>query len=86
MSEKLCVFCEHWAFDGGSPGYSEATPGSDASMACLKAHWHPRTASGRRTSLRFKIWDLNSPEEFRAKIKTAEQCPDYSPCTREESK
>ena len=74
MSERLCIFCKHWAFDGGEPGYSEMTPGMDASMNCLKGRW--RTTSSRG----FRLYELDSPEDFRAKIKQAEKCPDYSPC------
>lgn len=69
MLEKLCVFCKHWQFSGGSPGYSEMTPGTDASMDCNKGHY------GRS----FTLQDLYGEEDFRAKIKLAEACPDYEP-------
>lgn len=65
---KLCVMCEHWDFDGGEPGYSELTPGYDASMDCRKGHW------GKR----FRIYDISGPEGFRKQISMAETCPDYS--------
>lgn len=71
MSEKLCVFCRHWQFSGGEPGYSELTPGVDASMDCAKGRW----TQGR--ARRFRLSDLYSPEEFRAKIKIAATCADY---------
>jgi len=66
--EKLCVFCDHWQFDGGSPGYSDLTPGSDASMDCAKGHY------GRRFTLHYI-----GPEDFRKQIAIAAECADYSP-------
>lgn len=39
MNKKNCMLCEHWEFDGGSPEYSEWTPGSDWSMECHKNIW-----------------------------------------------
>jgi hypothetical protein len=64
--EKLCVFCKHWDFYGGSQGYSEMTPGSDASMSCSKGHW--------------ERWCLHDTGEsdFRRIILTAQTCPDYT--------
>lgn len=72
MSEKLCVFCKHWSFYGGSPGYSEMTPGSDASMDCTKGHY------GRG----FDLMDISGEEGFRALIKKAETCKDYKPAVK----
>lgn len=80
MAEKLCVFCEYWHFDGGSPGYSELTPGTDASMDCAKGHWKQR---GRR-SLWFDMTQVNGPEDFRALILKAATCADYSPSDKEQ--
>ena len=68
IHEKLCVICEHWQFSGGEPGYSEMTPGSDATMGCAKGHW------GRK----FRLWDLYGTADFRAKIKIANNCADFS--------
>jgi hypothetical protein len=36
---RLCVLCEHFEFSGGSPTYSEYTPGSSGDMACNKKVW-----------------------------------------------
>ena len=69
MPEKLCVFCDHWRFSGGSPGYSELTPGTDASMDCAKGHY-----PGWST-----LQDLSGPEQFREVISMAQTCSDYSP-------
>ena len=65
--ERLCVFCRHWWFDGGSPGFSEMTPGSDASMDCAKGCY---TAH--------RLDDISSPDGFRAIIRKAESCKHYS--------
>lgn len=40
MSNKVpCLGCSHCHFDGGSPDYSELTPGWAAEMRCQKGHW-----------------------------------------------
>jgi hypothetical protein len=75
MVEKLCVFCQHWDWDGGSQGYSEMTPGTDASMDCRKGHYKPL----HKYSWRLDLLDLHGPDEFRAVILKAETCPDYMP-------
>jgi uncharacterized Fe-S radical SAM superfamily protein PflX len=67
--EKLCVFCQNWYFSGGEPGYSEMTPGSNASMGCTKGHY------GRW----FKLSTLDGEDAFRSIIQKAETCPDYTP-------
>lgn len=67
MSEKLCVFCKHWDFNGGEPGYSEMTPGIDTSMGCRKGKY------GRR----FRLDDIYSERGFREHIKQAESCDSY---------
>ena len=67
MSEKLCVFCEHWEIDGGHPDYSELTGGDPATMDCHKGHY--RYMDSQLTDTR--------PDIFRAIILKAETCPDY---------
>lgn len=52
MSEKLCLYCKHWYFDGGEQGYSELTPGSDMGIECLKGHW--RIENGSHTGPSFR--------------------------------
>lgn len=64
--EKLCLFCVHWRFYGGSEYYSEETPGSSAEMDCAKKHYKT-----------FNIIDLYDERAFRIHIKQAETCPDY---------
>lgn len=34
-----CLCCAMSYIDGGSPGYSEYTPGSPAACECIKGHW-----------------------------------------------
>lgn len=36
---STCWLCRHFYFDGGSPGYSDLTPGSNASFECDKGVW-----------------------------------------------
>lgn len=40
--ERICILCRHWQFYGGSPWYSDVTPGNDASTECVKGHWITR--------------------------------------------
>lgn len=59
---RICVLCKFFHFDGGSPGYSELTPGSSASMECFKGVW-------RESSLEYK-----STEDYRRMMLTADAC------------
>ena len=68
MMEKLCVFCNHWRFEGGEPHYSARTPGEDARMDCAKGHY------GRS----FRMHNIYNEDGFREIIEKAKTCPDYS--------
>lgn len=37
--KRLCIFCKHFEFNPGSPGYSEYTPGENMSMGCNMRVW-----------------------------------------------
>jgi len=37
--EKVCLFCKHYYFIAGGPGYSDATPGCEANEGCSADHW-----------------------------------------------
>lgn len=66
MNEKLCVMCQHFYVKPGCCGYSEYTPGYDATIGCLKDHWEMdnyQTTAG----------------QFRAFNRKAETCADYAP-------
>ncbi len=64
MSEDvLCVFCKHFYFDMGCPGYSEATPGYGATISCNKNYW--------------EMDNYGSLEEYREHIIAAKKCKDY---------
>ena len=39
-ARKVCLLCEHFNFTGKQRGYSEYTPGYDASMNCTKGKWY----------------------------------------------
>lgn len=76
MSEKLCVFCAHLNMEGDTGGEY----GEPAKFFCEKNRW-----AGIRAR-RGEIWPNEIPihgctalEEFRAVIRFAEKCPDYTP-------
>ena len=60
---RLCVLCKYFLFSMGSPGYSDMTPGSDASISCMKLHW--------------EMSNYGDVDEYRANIIMADTCPDY---------
>lgn len=68
MSEKLCIFCKHFWFSEGSPGYSELTPGYEANIDCHKRHFDLR------------LIDM-SESDFRRTLLLARTCADYVPDT-----
>lgn len=61
----VCLFCKYFYFDGGSPGYSEYTPGCNASMCCNKGHWD--------------MWNLLDYHriDLKTNMKKAQHCDDY---------
>lgn len=63
MDKKTCLFCKHFNFDMGSPGYSEYTPGTDAEFECRKDHW--------------SMGNYGGVEKFRENIETAKDCKDF---------
>jgi len=72
VNEKLCVFCKHWQFSGGSEHWSEYTPAINASMDCAKGHY----------GAEFEL-EYITEEGFRNIILKAETCPDYDPAIKE---
>lgn len=60
----LCVFCKHFRWDPGSPGYSEMTPSSPMVLACGKRHWEITPYE-------------TTAAEFRQFLLRASTCPDY---------
>jgi len=72
--ERLCVICRSFYFDGGSPGYSELTPGSDASMSCSAGMWDKKAGCGY-----FDLTHIGSAKEYRELIRQAATCPLFSP-------
>lgn len=61
-----CWECRLIEFNRAEGGYSEQTPGSDASLSCRKDHWS------------MDAWD-DTEATLRAKIFTAETCADFEP-------
>ena len=66
MSEKLCIFCNHFRFEyiGVGPDYSEYT-GGDAygGLSCEKKHFYEERPS--------------DTEDFRKVLLNAVKCKDY---------
>lgn len=61
---RLCWFCRHFDYDQGSPGYSELTPGEEASIGCLKDKW------------RFNFYH-DDQAAFAAAIQYARKCDEF---------
>jgi len=64
MSDRICVTCVHFNIDMGSPGYSEMTPGTDASIGCLMGKW--------------RMSNYGDTAEYRKHIAKAATCEDYA--------
>jgi hypothetical protein len=62
---RICWFCQHVYFDGGSPCYSDLTPGTSFQLECTKGYW------------RFDR-DMDCLDEFREKLESAERCASFS--------
>ncbi|MCK5019015.1 MAG: hypothetical protein KAS32_18285 [Candidatus Peribacteraceae bacterium] len=65
-TEMICIFCKYLSFSEAFVGYSEYTPGHEASMYCTKGKWA------------IDFFDL-STEEYRETMLTAETCGEYFP-------
>lgn len=76
MSEKLCVFCKHWCFNGGSPGYGEMTPPEDASMNCEAGRYKNDFFREFPTGFDGQLLHIDE-YDFRRILLLAEKCPDY---------
>lgn len=63
MSEKLCVFCKHFGYDGGSYGWyaGETELGG---VSCAKEHYR-------------SLKRPDNEDDFRRIILRGEGCPDY---------
>jgi hypothetical protein len=65
---KNCLFCKKFFYFSGTPDYGEMTPGSNVEIGCSVL------------VKRDFIWQFNyldSEDEFRAKMSTAETCKHY---------
>lgn len=62
---KTCVECKFLYFSTGSPGCSEMTPSSEASLYCLKGYWDIEAYE-------------DGTHDFRQKMRTAETCKDFT--------
>jgi hypothetical protein len=64
VAGRVCWSCKHFCFDGGSPGYSEYTPGDDAELKCEAGEYD-------------KDMQDMSQEDLEATLKTAETCAKF---------
>jgi hypothetical protein len=62
--EKICLFCKHFYFSTGDPGYSDMTPGEDMHILCLKVYWYIDNYE-------------DTTETYRQKLLTAKMCKDF---------
>jgi len=62
--QRTCIECRFWEFDGGSPGYSEWTPGWGWRSGCMKGVWK---LDGEGTST----------DEFRRMLEAAAGCDEF---------
>ena len=65
MSDLTCIDCIHWYFYGGSPDYSELTPGENWESRCRKGHW------------KMGVYD-DDQISYRKKLLMARNCADFS--------
>ena len=63
---RICINCQHWYFLTGEPGYSEVTPGCEASTGCDKGHWTLRPYH-------------DSQKQYRSHLLSAISCKDFEP-------
>lgn len=61
MTEKLCLFCEHFVFSLGGVAWSEYTPGEPGYVHCRKEHYYY----------------IEAGSNYRALIENADSCPDF---------
>ena len=61
---STCLDCKELCYSTGGPGYSEVTPGWDASLSCNKNYW---------------VYDAFNDElpRLRAKLYSSRTCPDF---------
>lgn len=60
-----CLDCKHFYFYGGSPSYSEYTPGSDMSFGCNHNFWDSS--------------DCYDQDDFSRYMQMANDCKSYEP-------
>lgn len=70
----VCWSCKHFSFSTGDSGYSEYTPGYDASMRCAKDVWN------------FSFTNGGSQEDLEKSLKTAETCTKFEPRRSDDSR
>jgi hypothetical protein len=74
MADKTlltCLFCRNYVFFTGDRGYSEYTPGYDATMYCSAGKWEMESYE-------------DTTESLRSKFLMAASCPSFELISNEE--
>lgn len=86
MSEKLCVFCDHFGWNRFEYyQYSTMTDGTNGGIQCAKGQINAiRFNDSKWTEDFYKSAEImpDDTAEFREIIQSAIKCPDYSPPTK----
>jgi len=72
MRPDTCLDCEHFYFQPFECGYSEYTPGCEASIGCYKDHWC--------------FSDCKTEEDYRNNMLSARECSDFKERKHETTK
>jgi hypothetical protein len=78
---RSCLECTHCHVSGGSPHYSELTPGSGASFECYKNLWDLDTYDVDKEALLSTFDKARNCKSFERTQWAAERYGDRQPCT-----
>ena len=68
---KNCLFCTHFFYMTGQPDYSVMTPGCEVEIGC-------GLSRGGKNASKWELQStMDSEDDFRRKMTTAETCEDY---------
>ena len=63
---STCLECAHMSYQAAEPGWSEYTPGWDATIDCMKNHWAYDAFNDNLSSLHVKLYMSRSCDDFKA--------------------
>ncbi len=73
MTDRLCIYCEHFNIFLGTRSYGAMTPGDPAAVECFEGHWELFPDDRERITMK----------DFRTSIKKAKDCEDFKDATPE---